>query len=36
MRLSREEILALHRELVATPSVSGDEVAIVSLLSSFL
>ena len=36
MRLSREELLALHRELVATPSVSGDEVAIVSFLSSFL
>ena len=36
MRLSREELLALHRQLVATPSVSGDEVAIVSLLSSFL
>ena len=36
MRLNREELLALHRELVATPSVSGDEVAIVSLLSSFL
>jgi hypothetical protein len=35
-RLSREELLALHRALVATPSVSGDEVAIVSLLSSFL
>ena len=35
MRLSREELLALHRELVATPSVSGDEVAIVSRLFSF-
>lgn len=34
-RLSRGELLALHRELVATPSVSGDEVAIVSLLLSF-
>ncbi len=33
MRLRRAELLALHRELVATPSVSGDEVAIVSLLS---
>ncbi len=36
MRLEREELLALHRELVATPSVSGDEAAIVALLSSFL
>ncbi len=36
MRLSREELLALHRELVATPSVSGDEVAIVAWLFSFL
>jgi acetylornithine deacetylase len=36
MRLRRAELLALHRELVATPSVSGDEVAIVSVLSSFL
>lgn len=36
MRLSREELLALHRDLVATPSVSGDEAAIVALLSSFL
>lgn len=36
MRLEREELLALHRELVATPSVSGDEAAVVSLLSSFL
>ncbi len=35
-RLSRGELLALHRDLVATPSVSGDEVAIVALLSSFL
>ena len=35
-RVSREELLALHRDLVATPSVSGDEVAIVALLSSFL
>ncbi len=36
MRLPRAELLALHRKLVATPSVSGDEVAIVSLLSAFL
>jgi acetylornithine deacetylase len=36
VRLSREELLALHRDLVATPSVSGDEAAIVALLSSFL
>lgn len=36
MRLNREELLALHRELVATPSVSGDEAAIVARLSSFL
>ncbi|MEO8197193.1 MAG: M20/M25/M40 family metallo-hydrolase [Thermoanaerobaculia bacterium] len=36
MRLSREELLALHRDLVATPSVSGDEVAIVSWLLAFL
>lgn len=36
MRLEREELLALHRELVATPSVSGDEAAIVALLASFL
>ena len=36
MRLSREQLLALHRDLVATPSVSGDEVAIVSRLFSFL
>ena len=36
MRLERAAMLALHRELVATPSVSGDEVAIVALLSSFL
>ena len=36
MRLSREALLALHRDLVATPSVSGDEVASVALLCSFL
>ncbi|MEO7795230.1 MAG: M20/M25/M40 family metallo-hydrolase [Thermoanaerobaculia bacterium] len=36
MRLSREELLALHRDLVATPSVSGDEAAIVALLAVFL
>ncbi len=36
MRLTPTELLTLHRELVATPSVSGDEVAIVELLSSFL
>jgi len=36
VRLSREELLSLHRELVATPSVSGDEAAIVARLSSFL
>lgn len=36
MRLNREELLALHRELAATPSVSGDEVAIASLLFSLL
>lgn len=35
-RLNRGELLALHRELVATPSVSGDEAAIVALLSAFL
>jgi len=36
VRLSREALLALHRDLVATPSVSGDEVASVALLCSFL
>lgn len=36
MRLTREGLLAFHRELVATPSVSGEESAIVTLLSSFL
>ena len=35
MRLNREELLALHRELVATPSVSGDEAAIVSEIDPF-
>lgn len=34
MRLTREAILELHRDLVETPSVSGEEAAIVARLSS--
>lgn len=36
MRLSREELLALHAALVATPSVSGDEGAIADFAAGFL
>ncbi len=36
MTLAGEELLALHRELVATPSISGDETAIVDRLARFL
>jgi len=35
-RLGEEEILALHRELVATPSVSGEEAAIADRLAALL
>ena len=33
--LSDRELLGLHRELVATPSVSGSESAIADFLSGF-
>jgi acetylornithine deacetylase len=36
VRLDEDAILALHRELVRTPSVSGSEGAIVERLASFL
>jgi acetylornithine deacetylase len=35
-RFAHDEILALHRELVATPSVSGSESAIADLLAALL
>lgn len=35
-RLSDAELLALHRQLVATPSVSGDEAPIADLLAALL
>ncbi len=36
MTLDRAGLLALHRELVATPSLSGEEEAIVARLADFL
>ncbi|MEO8276452.1 MAG: M20/M25/M40 family metallo-hydrolase [Thermoanaerobaculia bacterium] len=36
MKLEAPALLALHRELVATPSVSGDEAAIADVVASFL
>ncbi|HEX9799243.1 MAG TPA: M20/M25/M40 family metallo-hydrolase [Thermoanaerobaculia bacterium] len=35
-RLADDELLALHRALVATPSLSGDEAAIADLLAARL
>ncbi|MFN7943355.1 MAG: M20/M25/M40 family metallo-hydrolase [Thermoanaerobaculia bacterium] len=35
-RLADGELLALHRELVATPSVSGEEAGIADLMTRFL
>lgn len=36
MTLAVDELVALHRELVRTPSVSGDEGAVMALAAAFL